>query len=374
MKDPGRRDSRALAAVLPPWIAARVLVVGALALARFLVDELRPAISGAAARADEGLLGWDASWYASIAEHGYRDATNESVRFFPLVPGITRGLAAITPLDARGALVVVANAAAIFAGVLLYRLARLESGDDALARRTVWLLALAPPAYVLVMGYSEAVATALAVGCFLALRTRRWGWATVAGALAGLARPVGVLLVAPAAVEAARGWRATSTRVRRWRLAAVAAPAAGTGAFLAWVEVRFDDWLLPVRVQRRENLRGTFENPLTAVEGAFRELISGDRVGTGLHAISAIGLVALLFVVLRRWPPAYGAFAALMLLAGLSSSNLDSLERYALSTFPFLLAAAGLLTTDWLERLVLTLSAGAMVAYAVLVFLNAAVP
>jgi hypothetical protein len=374
MKDAGRRDSRALAAVVPGWIAARLLVLSALTLARFLVDELRPAVAGAAARADEGLLGWDASWYARIAEHGYAALPDESVRFFPLVPVITRGLAAVTPLDERAALVVVANASALVLGVLLYRLARLETGDEALARRAVWVMALAPPAYVLVMGYTEAVAAALAVACFLALRTRRWGPAAAVGALAGLARPVGVLLVVPAAVEAAHGWRRTDAGERWRRLGAVAAPLAGTGAYLAWVQLRFGDWLLPVRVQRRGNLRGTFANPVTTLDGAFRDLLHGDHVGTGLHAVWAVALVVLLVVAFRRWPPAYGAFAAIMLAAGVSSSNLDSLERYALSAFPFVLAAAGLLSRGWLERFVLTLSAGAMAGYAVLVFLNTAVP
>ena len=63
-----------------------------------------------------------------------------------------------------------------------------------------------------------------------------------------------------------------------------------------------------------------------------------------------------------------------MLVAGLSSSNLDSLERYALSAFPFVLVAAGLLSRGWLERLVLVLSGGALVACASLVFVSAAVP
>jgi hypothetical protein len=351
-----------------------VLVVAALAQARFIVDELRPALEGAATRAHEGLLGWDASWYADIAARGYTGLPDESYRFFPLVPSITRGLAIITPLDERGALVVVANAAALVAGVLLYHLVRVERGDDALARRAAWLLALAPPAYVLVMGYTEAVATALAIAFFLALRTRRFGGAAVAGVLAGLARPVGILLMVPATIEAARNWR-TSTARQRWRsLAVIASPLVGTAAYLAWVQMRTGDWLLPVRVQRRGNLRGTFANPFVTIEGAFRDLASGDRVGPGLHALWAVVLVGLLVVAIRRWPPAYGGFAAAMLAAGLSSSNLDSLERYSLSAFPFVLAAATLLTRGWQERFVLTLSAAAMAGYAVLVFLNTAVP
>jgi hypothetical protein len=374
---PGVRDRLgvgATAAVLPSWVVARLLVVGAIAFSRYLVDELRPALAGAATRAHEGLLAWDASWYARIAEHGYAPPPNESLRFFPLVPMVSRGLADITPFDERAALVIVANASAFALGLLLFRLARLETGDPALARRSVWLLALAPAAYVLVMGYTEATATALAVATFLGLRTRRGGWAAVAGALAGAARPVGILLVVPAAVEAARGWRG-ARRSERWgRVAAVVAPAAGTAAFLAWVHVRFDDWWLPFRIQQQGNLRGSFANPLATLETATRGLLDGREVGTGLHVPWAILLAVLVVVAFRRWPPAYGAYAAAMLVAGVCSTNLDSLERYALSAFPFVLVAAALLTRDWLERSVFVLSGAAMVGYAVLAFLDAAVP
>jgi hypothetical protein len=331
-------------------------------------------VASAAARAHEGLLAWDGSWYARIAAHGYAPLPDESIRFFPLVPLLTRGVVEITPFTERAALVIVANASALVLGLLLYRLVCLETGDVALARRSVWLLALAPPAYVFVMGYSEATATALAVATFIGLRSRRWGLAAVGGALAGLARPVGLLLVVPAAIEVTRGWGAAQPRERWRRVVALVAPVAGAGAYLAWVQVRFGDWLLPVRIQERGNLRGSFANPLVTLEHATRGLLNGHNLGTGLHVPWAILLAVGVVLAFRRLPLAYGAFAAVMLAAGVSSSNLDSLERYALSAFPFVLVAAGLLSREWLERLVLVLSGGALVGYAVLVFLGAAVP
>ena len=122
-------------------------------------------------------------------------------------------------------LLIVANASALALGALLHRLVIVETGDRALARRAAWLIALVPPAVVLVMGYAEATAIALAVAAFLALRTRRWEWAAAAGLLAGLARPLGVLLVVPAALEAARGWSGVSRRDGISRVSAVVAPA-----------------------------------------------------------------------------------------------------------------------------------------------------
>ncbi len=82
-----RRDLRV---AVVPWVLARVLVVGALALSRDLFDEIgtppRPVALG------QGLFAWDAAFYRDIAEHGYRAVGEASLRFFPLVPMLTRGL------------------------------------------------------------------------------------------------------------------------------------------------------------------------------------------------------------------------------------------------------------------------------------------
>jgi hypothetical protein len=115
-------------------------------------------------------------------------------------------------------------------------------------------------------------------------------------------------------------------------------------------------------------------DPLTALLHESRGILHGHHVGSGLHVPWAIALAALVVVCFRKWPACYGAFAAAMLLAALSSKNLDSLERYALSAFPFVLAGASLTASDRLERAALVLGAVAMEGYAVLAFLNAVVP
>jgi hypothetical protein len=374
MNGAGDRAVQALREAAPGWITARVLVVGALALARLIVDRVEPATAGVSARVHEGLMVWDAGWYARIAREGYAALPDESLRFFPLVPLLTRGVAEVTGLGVRTALLLVANASALVLGALLYELARMETRDDALARRAAWLIALVPPAYVFVLGYSEATATLLAVAMFCCLRTRRWGWATPAGLLAGLVRPVGVLLVVPAAIEALRDLRSTGARERTLRLATVLAPLAGAGIYLGWVGSRFGDWALPLRVQQRAGLRGAFTNPLTNFVDAARALFDGRDTTTGLHLPWVVLLLLLVVVAFRHWPASYGAFALAMLMVGVSSSTLNSIERYALSAFPFVLAVASVTSREWLERAVLILSGPVMVAYAVLAFLGIAVP
>jgi hypothetical protein len=58
----------------------------------------------------------------------------------------------------------------------------------------------------------------------------------------------------------------------------------------------------------------------------------------------------------------------------LTANNLDSFERYALSTFPFIMAIALVTRRGAVERAVLALSAGGLVAYSTLAFYGSYVP
>ena len=64
----------------------------------------------------------------------------------------------------------ITNAASLLVGMGIYVLARSEFRDKVVARRAVWLIMLAPPAFVFVMGYSEALLVLLAVAFFVAIR------------------------------------------------------------------------------------------------------------------------------------------------------------------------------------------------------------
>jgi len=377
---PGRGLAGDLRAALPGWACARVIVVGALLLARYLVDHLGVTLDAARRASHDGLLGWDAGFYRGIAEKGYGfgHVPHEALRFFPLVPLAARWLGLL--VGGPGvALLVVANVSALAMGAALHRLVLLEKGDPALASRAAWLVALVPPAFVLVMGYAEATFMLLVVLVFLCLRAQRWGWAALAAALAALTRPLGLLLVVPAAVEVVQAWRAPGSHVHRRRplagmLAAVAAPVAGAALYLGWVQAAYGDWHLPFAVQEAERLRGRFVDPVRAVYHETHLGLRGGHLGSGLHVVWVVVLLGLLVVVARRWPLSYTAFAVVTLGVSLSSRNLDSLERYALSCIPFVLAVATVTTRPRFERTVLVLSAAAMSGYALLAFVQALVP
>src|SRR6476661_4293956 len=142
-------------------------------------------------------------WYREIARHGYDGVAKEGLRFFPFVPILARVGSWLPGVSVRLALLLVVNACALAVGALMYDLVRNEGRSDAVARRAVWIVYLAPPAFVLVMGYAEATLMTATLIALLALRRQRWWIAGLAGVIAGLTRPVGVLLVVPALVE---GW------------------------------------------------------------------------------------------------------------------------------------------------------------------------
>lgn len=365
---------RALVAALPAWLTARAVVLSTLLLAHFLLRYLHPASASAAMHVHEGLLGWDASWYKAIAAHGYATLPTSSLRFFPLVPLLARGVAIAVGASAGTGLLVATNALALVTGALLYDLARRETGDEALARRAVWLISLAPPAFVLVMGYSEPALLALAIGIMLAIRTRRWAWVLPLGYLAGLARPLGVLLAVPIAIEAARSWKSDGLRRRLLAASGALSPLAGTGTYLGWVWYRYGRPLLPFTIQTEAKHRGSFADPLATLAHDTTFLFHGRHIGTGLHVPWVLLAIVLTVVAFRRWPASYGALAAVVIAVAISQTNLDSFERYALGAFPLVLAAASLTSSRRIERAVLALSVAGMVIYGLLAFLGAYVP
>ena len=81
-----------------------------------------------------------------------------------------------------------------------------------------------------------------------------------------------------------------------------------------------------------------------------------------------------LVVAFRRLPLSYAAFAAAVLVVSLTSSNLDSFERYALGAFPLVIAASTLTARRRVEMAVLVVAGLAMVGYATLAFMGVVVP
>lgn len=354
--------------VLSSWVLARAAVALGLVVAVVAADELRP--GDRPIQTDQGLFAWDAAFYRDIADYGYGGVAQEGLRFFPLLPIASRVLSFLFLGNVGVALLVLVNVAALAAGYLLQRLALRETGDDGVARRSAWFLALIPPAAVLVLGYAEAILLVVTIGAFLALRRDRWRTAAALGLLAGLVRPTGVLLALPALVEAVRNGRGLAPRALLARLAAVVAPVVGTFVYLWWAEREHGDWLLPIRLQNTEELRGGWANPVSTVIDA----LSGDGLGEALHVPWIAAFAVLLVVVFRKLPVSYGLYSATLLVMALSGQTLGSFERYGLAAFPLLIALAIVTAPPLVERVALTACGAALTGYTTLIFLGAFVP
>ena len=361
-------------AALLPFLVSRAVVVGALLLARFLVTAVRPRAHAAIVAAHAGLLAWDANWYRRIAALGYTRAGLGSLRFFPLYPLAARAVSLVPGVTTDAALLIIANLSGFLALALIYRLVLIETSDEALAARAAFWLALFPVSFVLSMGYADSLLLATSLAVFLALRTRHFATAAVAGLLAGASRPVGLLLALPALLEAARDWHAVARHSWWSRIAAVAAAPVGAGCFLAWSKLHDGNFFLPLSSQLSRQNRGGLADPLATIAHDVSYLLHGRHLGTALHAPWAVLLVFLAIVALRRWPICYGAYAVVTLAVTLTAPNLTSLERYALACFPFSLALATLTERRAVGIAAFALSGAALAGYALLTFLGAYIP
>ncbi len=367
-----------LGASLWPFVVGRVLVVVALEAARFVADRSSIGAPRATGTTRSGLFSWDASWYLRIAEHGYAAAGRPSLRFFPLLPLLVKALHSATGLGARPSLLLVTTVATLVALMLVHRLVLVETADYDLARRSVWLLALAPAAFVLVMGYAEPVLLALAAATFLAVRTRHFAWAVLPAFAAGLCRPVGMLLAVPVVIEAlvsgTSGSRRTGSRALVARGLAVLAAPAGAVAYLAWAAHLSHDFLSPLTEQLSARHRGTIADPAVTLFHDVVDLLHRQHLGTALHAPFAVLFVVLMVAAFRHWPVSYGAYALVTLAVALSAPNLDSLERYGVGCFVFSLSLASLVGHRRAYPVVLVCSGVLLFGLAALAFLGLYVP
>jgi hypothetical protein len=362
--------------VLVPYLLARVIVLAALGIAHLVVDRGHHS-SAVVFRVHQGLLAWDAGFYQSIARYGYRPFGHQALRFFPLFPMAARVLG-WSGMGDGPAVVVLANLGALIGTALLVALVRRETSDVALARRSAWLMSLAPPAFTLVLGYAEGMLLALSTACFLCIRPLagrrpRWWWAAAFGYAAGLTRPLGVLLVVPVIIESGRRWRSTGTSERTQMAVAATAPLLGMVTFLGWSAGSYGDFWLPLRVQTSAGHHGGLSDPFATLlhdaKGAFHH-----HFGTAVHVPWVILVVVLVVVAWRTLPASYGAFCTAVVLVALSGTNLDSFERYALSAFPLVIVGAMGLASRPVARVILSLSGLGMFGYALLAFLNRLVP
>ena len=359
---------------LSAWVFSRLAVGLGYAAARAIANHADT--STLSTHVDEGLVTWDGTFYLDILENGYRTggdllAHDDPIRFFPLYPMVSRLVSFITFGHPEFALVFVANVASLATLVLLARLVEDVTGDERLARRSMWWLAVFPAAGIMVMAYAESLMIALSLWALISLRRGRYPVAALAAFGASLTRPVGVLLTVPFALEVWNARRTTGRRRMPAALATVLAPAAGTLSYLLWVGGQFGDWMAPVDVQRE--IRGEFQDPFTRLWDAVDLTLSGNYDDAPNLAFALLFIV-LLVPMARRLPLSWTAYAATTLVVTLSAENIDSIGRYGLVAFPFVVTLASLADREVTERSAMSLSTAGLSTLCTLTWLGIYLP
>jgi hypothetical protein len=275
----------------------------------------------------------DAQWFLRLATTGYAPG-DHSAAFFPVYPLGIRIVDLMPGIGPLGAGLLVANAAAFGALLLLHALTRLELGDIA-ARRAVLFTALFPTAFFLYAPYTESSFLLGSIATFWFARRDRWGWAAVAGAVAAATRSVGIVLILALWIEALAQYRRDG-RALLPRLAAAAAVAIGPLLYAGWWAWRYHDLWAPLDAQRAWRPDGA-QQPLATIWSALQlawRYQSWWLLDVTVVTLAVVGIV----LAGRRIPMTYTVYATssvlLPLLLPLAGRPLLSMPRFAAVVFP----------------------------------------
>ncbi|GAA1137695.1 MULTISPECIES: hypothetical protein [Streptomyces violaceusniger group] len=342
---PGRAAGRALRRAAPALLAyagTRLLGLVVLAIWGAFADKSPHQLLSAR---------WDSLWYTRIAEEGYGytlhlpdGAIHSNLAFFPLLPGLERVISAMAPLGAADAGLLVSSVTSLFAAWGIFAI-----GDLLYGRRVGVTLAVLwgvlPVGIVQSMAYSESLFTALAAWGVYAALTRRWLWAGLCAALAGLTRPVGAAVVAAVWVAAAAEllpggrWRQAWRQDRSLLAGVVLAPLGWLG-YVVWVGLRTGSVTGYFDVQN--GWGNGFDGGLAFAGFIGGQLVEPPFVG-GLGLLLGVGaLIWLAARCVRQRQPlpllAYGG--AVLVLALAAKGYFGSKPRLLIPAFPLLLPIA----------------------------------
>jgi Gpi18-like mannosyltransferase len=297
----------------------------------------------------DSAIRWDTVCYLLIAESGYTVQPGLT-GWPPLYPILIRIFAFIFRPPILAALVV-SGLATWLAFTLLYILIT-ENHDEAAARNSLFLYAIYPHSFFLVYGYSEATFFVLVVAGLLLAQRKYWGWAGILAGAAALTRNQGILLSLALLWEGLLQFRAKPER--RWAdllkpVLASAIPLLAFGAFSLYVhEILKAGWPWQTLSYYWGEYLGF---PWQGILGNARRLLT-VTTSTDLYwlpttvvdLIFAVTIPLVLAFNFRLGRPSHRLYAWAVLLLSLvklePNDTLWAFSRYALTVFPFFVAAS----------------------------------
>jgi Mannosyltransferase (PIG-V) len=365
-------DTARTRVALVAWAASRVFVVAVAILVGWIFGEPERGVDAQVPDALAVLGGWDTTWYLDIARNGYE--TNAALvgdvftnaAFFPLLPGLM-WMAARIGLNPFLATLVIVHLAFLATLIGVHRLSR-DRLDARTAGYATWCVALAPPALVASLAYTEALVLAAAVAAAWCATRGRFAVAGLLAAPAALARPPGILVAVLIGLLALEGAR--SGRIRRLVMATGPSVLA-LGAFLATLQATRGSWTLPFDAQSAWDRGPIGLGVVTTLPGQIVDAVTAlatlDLDAGATSAVRDVGFTVLYGVLLAAlWRQEGGlrspwvAYSALVLAVPLSTGSFDSMARFGLMAFPLAWPAA-----RWLAARPTRPRAAALVACAV---------
>jgi hypothetical protein len=328
---------------------------------------------------------WDAPHYTDLIVYGYRavdpgNLTDPSgyqqvypgdlglyIVFYPLFPWLGGVVNAVVHQPVSSAFIV-SGVASLFVAPLMYRLVRHDETPD-VALRSAWFLLIFPTAYVLHIGYTEALFMALVIGSFLAARTDRWWLAGLLGGLAALTRINGLVLLLALPVEAATQWylQAPGERRFQWRWLAIGLVGVGFAVYL-WLNYALYGTPFQFLHVQQEHWFKSLASPVDAIKSAFGWFDSDRPDDVLMYGVMELLFVAIGFVgtivAAIRFRPSWFAWMAGNLVLFVSTSFLLSTPRYVLTLFPLFVVLALPTRRTWLLVGVSVLSVGGFIYFA----------
>jgi hypothetical protein len=340
-----RSSSRTLALVVLAALFACAVAAGAGAW-RFHHKDPQAPVVGLDEYVVMGWVGWDASWYARIADQGYeyRPGEPSSVAFFPLYPLAIRAVEALGA-NVYQAGVLVSLLCGPLAVLLFLSWARLRV-DETSALHAGLLLALYPFTFFLYgVMYSDALFILLVVGAFLALEKGHLVPAVLLGALATAARPVAPAVVIGLLV---RRWEWKRERGERWSVVDLlpVLSALGFGLYVLYLDRRFGLPFAFVDAQAGWGQSPGWESwlKLPWFKAVFHEGNAEVKLRLCVHALLTGVALALVVPTFRRLGWGYGAFCAVIVgIPTVATKDFMGMGRYLLSAFPLFVTLALLL-------------------------------
>jgi len=302
-------------------------------------DDLMPRSAGLG----YGLLGvwerFDTLQYLHIAQYGYDQP--DSVVFYPLYPLLIRALTAILWQPLAAALLI-STVSCFFLFWGFQKLFELDLQRETV-QRSLLLYAACPGSFMLFAGYPDSMLIAFTVWSVYAARRERWLQAGALGALAGLTKAAGILVIVPIAVIV---WRERRLR-RAWpSLVCLLGPL----AFALYLKMAG----LPSPTEAYTKYWKTTIAPPWDTLWASLKLLGSGRIlaaegGLAPESLLAFNLLMLMLIFastfvkkLREEHRVYALAALILFLTKKTDPLLQSVNRYLLSVFPAF-AAWGLL-------------------------------